>query len=111
MAVTQLARRKSWQDNYEYAETIQHGATGDTIFIPPLGLSGAKITCRVIAGAGTGKIQTTTSLDSAVKAGNPVWKDWPKGEVTGTVDDVIIGAVSGIRGVSITGEIKIEVKI
>ena len=101
-------RRNSYVKGYHYGETIATTETGATLLIPVLE-SGKTITCTLIAGAGTGKFQITTSTDAAVAAGTAVWQDWGLGVKTGTVSDVIIGPVTGIRGVSASGEIKIEV--
>jgi hypothetical protein len=111
MALTRMTKRDSWKEGYEYTETIADGATGDDIRIFPLGLDGPRVTCRIIAGANTGKFQFTTSPDANVIAGTATWSDWPRGVVTGTVWDALTSQVTGLRGVSVSGEIKIEVVI
>ena len=111
MALTKMTKRDSYVDGFEYSETIASGETGDDIRIFPLGLDGPRITCRIIAGANTGKFQFTCSPDANVIAGTAVWTDWPKGVVTGTDYDTLLGPVTGLRGVSSAGEIKIEVVI
>lgn len=93
-------------NGFEYTETIADGANGNTIIIPP---GACDLTCRIIAGANTGKFQFTTSLDATVLNGTCTWSDWPKGAVTGTDYDVLEGPVTGIRGVSSSGEITIEI--
>lgn len=110
MTVQSLTKRQSYLEGFQYQETIADGATGDDVIIPPL-IAGKKISCRVICGAGTGKIQVTLSLDSAVVAGTAIWEDWESGNVTGTQSDVAKGPITGIRGVSISGEIVLEVII
>lgn len=110
MAVTNLVQRDAYFTGFEYYETIADGETGNDIFIPPLP-EGKLITCRIISGAGTGKFQETTSKDSDVLAGDGLFHDWSVGDKTGTYIDVVMSAISGLRGVSISGEIKIEVKI
>lgn len=109
MAITEMTRRAGAWKGYEYAETIQSGQNGDTIRFFPMGPGKARATCRVIAGAGTGKFQFTTSIDTAVLAGTAVWTDWAKGDVTGTDFDVLLGQVTALRGVSVSGIITIEV--
>lgn len=109
MTISEMTKRESWQQGYEYSETIADGATGDTVLIPPFGGKKSAITCRIIAGSNTGKFQFTTSSDSAVAAGTATWTDWPKGAVTGTDYDVLDGPVTGLRGVSSSGEITIEI--
>jgi len=109
MSTASMNRRESWRLGYEYSETIADGATGDSLIVTPISAKNNRITCCVIAGAGSGKIQTTISSDAKITAGTATWIDWYKGNVSGTDCDVIIGPVSGIRGVSVSGEIKIEV--
>lgn len=111
MAIVQMVRRKGAALGYEYAETIASGENGDTIRIFPLGPGNAQVTCRVIAGANTGKFQFTTSPDANVIAGSAVWSDWAHGTVTGTDWDVLLSQVTALRGVSVSGEVKIEVVI
>lgn len=110
MTIAYLTPRGNRFGNYEYAETIANGATGNTVFIPGL-TSGKYVGVTIIAGANTGKIQYSTSLESAVKAGTAVFQDWEMGTVSGTVTESFVINVSAIRGVSVSGEIKIEVII
>ena len=108
MAIVEMSKRGQWRSGYEYTETISTGQIGNTIKITPI-TTKTGISCSLIAGTGYGKIQTTISPDAQVAAGNANWVDWPKGSVTGTEGDIIIGQVSGIRGISISGEIVLEV--
>lgn len=107
MALKNLSKRIVG-NGFEYTEVIATGATGNTVLIPPFE-KGNNLTCRIICGAGTGKIQTTTSLDASVVAGTETWDDHPDGNQTGTFSDVLTGQVTGIRAVSISGEITLEV--
>lgn len=108
MTIVNLTKR-TIGNGYAYSETIADGENGNTIIIPPRENKEDKITCRIIAGANTGKFQFTTSTDSAVLAGTETWTDWPKGDVTGTDYDILNGPVTGLRGVSSSGEITIEI--
>lgn len=108
MAIVNLTKRKIGQ-GYAYSETIADGANGDTILIPSEAVLKSKITCRLIGGTNTGKFQFTTSPDDDVLAGTETWSDWPIGLVTGTDWDVLEGPVTGLRGVSSSGEITIEI--
>ncbi len=96
---------------YTHTEVIADGDTGDAVVIPPLANGKERITCTLIAGASTGKFQVTTSSDAKVTAGTATWQDWAKGAQTGTVSDVLVGPVTGVRGVSTSGEISIEVVV
>lgn len=109
MAIVQMTKREAAALGYEYEETIASGQNGDSIRIFPMGPGNARITCRIIAGANTGKFQFTTSPDADVIADTAVWSDWAKGTVTGTDWDVLLAQVTGLRGVSVSGEVKIEV--
>lgn len=107
MALVNLSKRIIGM-GFEYTETIADGADGDTVLLPGIS-DGENITCTMIAGANTGKFQFTTSSDAAVAAGTCTWIDWPKGNVTGTDYDLLLGPVTAVRGVSISGEITIEI--
>lgn len=95
---------------YHYKETIATGATGSDVFIPRLP-KGREVGITLFAGANTGKFQATRSLDSDVLAGSATWFDVALTSTTGTVPDTITSPISGLRGVSLAGEISIEVKI
>lgn len=109
MAIVEIDRRASAVTGYFYTEIIADGATGDDIHLYPLGLDGSRITCLIQAGVNTGKFQFTTSSDADVIAGTATWHDWPKGNVTGTEWDTLLSQVTGLRGVSVSGEIIIEI--
>ena len=104
-----MTLRQGIVKGYYYTETIADSATGANVKIPPMGLDGSRITCTIIAGSNTGKFQFTTSSDAAVQADTATWIDWAKGAVTGTDYDVLTSQVTGLRGVSTSGEIKIEI--
>lgn len=69
------------------------------------------VTCIPQTGSptGSGKIQYTTSLPSLIESGEALWIDWSRGEVSDTASDVPEGPVSGIRGVSISEALVLEV--
>ncbi len=107
--VVEMTKRDSNTPGYFYTETIATGATGDDVRVYPMGMDGTRITCLIIAGAGSGKFQFTTSSDADVAAQTATWSDWPKGAVTGTDWDALTSQVTGLRGVSTSGEIVIEI--
>lgn len=108
--VTLSTNDRHYIPGYYHTETIATGATGNDLIIPPL-KSGRVVTITLIAGSNTGKFQATTSTYDAVTAGTAIWFDLPLSAQTGTVADSIISPIAALRGVSISGEIKIEVKI
>ena len=110
MAIVEMTKRDSATPGFEYAETIATGATGSVVHVFPVPL-GKRINCTLVAGANTGYFETTSSSDAKVLAGTAVWSAWAKGTQTGTVKDAILADVTGIRGVSAVGEIKIEIVI
>jgi len=110
MAIAKLTTRIGVLPGYYYTGTITTGATGDSLVIPPLP-AGRNITCKVLCNSSSGYFQTTTSSDAAVAAGTATWKTWVLGTVSATTDDIIGSAVTGIRGVSVSGEITIEIVI
>ena len=100
MAIVNISGTKG----HSYQETIASG-NGDSVIVHPL--NGKPLTCTLIAGSNTGKIQFTTSSEAAVIAGTATWQDW-EGVTTGTGSDVLVGAVTAVRGVSADGEVKVE---
>lgn len=109
MAIVELQRRKSQTIGYFHQEDIADGTTGNDVHVLPIGRGGAQITCLIQAGAGTGKVQFTTSPDADVVAGTATWHDWPKGVITGTEWDTVTSAITGLRGVSVSGAITFEI--
>lgn len=104
-----MTRRPFQRDGWHYTETIATGATGDSLILPSLE-AGKTIAVTLIAGAGTGYVQFTTSSDAAVKADTAVWQTWALGTKTGTESDSLEKATA-LRGVSVSGEVIIEVLI
>jgi hypothetical protein len=107
MGLVNLSKRTIGQ-GFEYSETIADDTNGDTILFPKLSESRI-VTCNMIAGTNTGKFQYTVSSDAKVAAGTCTWIDWPKGTVTGTHTDALLAPITGLRGVSVSGEVNIEV--
>ena len=110
MAIVEMNRRPFSKDGYHYTATITTGATGDTVVIPSLP-PGKTINIALIAGSNTGKFQVSTSSDAAVTAGTATWSDLTLSGTTGTVRDEITAPITGLRGVSTSGTITIEVVI
>ena len=115
MAVAAMVKRNFRLNHdgigYRFSEVITDGATGNDIHIPSLP-PGKTPTVVIRAGAGSGNVEFTMSDDDDVLAGTATWDQyWPLGASTGTVADTLEGTVTGIRGVSISGEITIEVVI
>jgi len=108
MATVEMQERDGRFVGFQYYETIADGATGDNVFVPPLP-DGKNLTATVVPGAGSGNIQTTTSSKADIIAGTATWIDWAEGSVAVDTADVIVGSITGIRGVSVSGEIKIEI--
>ena len=103
---------REYQYGYYYEETIATGATGDNIIIPILPANKA-IGITLIAGANTGKFQATRSWDNTDNTlpSDATWFDLELEADTGTVANAILDPITGLRGVSTSGEIKIEVVI
>jgi len=110
MAVVNMTRRPFAKDGWHYTAAIGTGATGSDIRIPSLP-AGKSISIALIAGANTGKFQVSTSSESAITAGTATWSDLTLSAATGTVRDEITAPITGLRGVSTSGAIVIEVVI
>lgn len=92
-------------DCYAYQETIADGQIGETVLVNPVR---DRVTCVIVSSGNTGKVQVTTSPFAQIELGNETWVDWAKGDVTATTQDVLVGPVTAIRGVSVSGEITFE---
>lgn len=110
MTLARMDKRNSKQTAWHYEETIGTGATGDDIIIPASPQVKA-VTCTLITGSNTGKFQISTSSNSKVVAGTAVWQDWDAGTTTGTLTATTTGPITGVRGVSVSGEVSIEVVV
>jgi hypothetical protein len=77
-------------------------STSNIVEIPPM-VAGQRATVTVIGGTTGGKAQVTTSPKANIDAGTETWQDWPRGTVTGTYSDVLVGPVTALRFVSSTG--------
>ena len=106
MTIKTISGKKSPLRSGDFQEIIADTANGN-----PISLEDKVATVTIVAGAGTGKAQTTTSGEDAILAGTANWVDWGKGDVTGTNSDVLTGPVSAVRGVSVSGEITIEIVV
>ena len=110
MTLARMNKRNSKQTAWHYEETIATSLTGDDVIIPA-SPQVKRVTCTIIASTNTGKIQVSTSSNSKIVAGTAVWQDWANGVTTGTYSDVVVGPITGVRGVSSTGEISIEIVV
>lgn len=88
-----------------YECDLADGETSDPLVIYP----GEKATITAVPAA-TGKAQVTTVPPAEVAtAADAQWSDWDAGEVTAITDRVVDGEVTGIRGVSVTGNLTVRV--
>jgi len=104
-----VSRSVGRKPGFHHTENLLDGATGDAIIIPPL--NGQPVTCTMRITGVSGKFQFTTSTDAIVASGTAVWQDWALGTVTANVSDVLLGAVTAVRGVSVSGTVDIDVMI
>ncbi len=99
-----------------YSGEVLTGITGP-IFLVSGKLLESNITITLIAGAGTGKIQFSTSLRSILVSddenteSNAIWQDWEEGDITGTMTIVITGKITGLRCVSSSGTMNWEIVV
>lgn len=86
-------------------EGIPDGATGDPILLE------GKTAAVAIFPEGTAKLQFTISRPVKIGNGTARWLDWSQGNVTAPASDVIDGPITAVRGVSISGDLVIEVSM
>jgi len=106
MAIVNLGGVKGIQ----HSETIATGTNGNSIIVSPIGNQSGYVGVKVIPSGNTGKIQSTMSSLAKINAGTAIWTDWAEGNVTATTEDAVTG-ITGLRGVSVSGAIDIEVVI
>lgn len=111
MPSTQMTIRQGRFVGYEYHEIVSDGATGLSVIIPPLGSEWKKATCTLTASANTGKFQYTTSSDAEVLTDAATWIDWPNGDTTGDYSAAVISPITALRGVSVSGDIVIDIVV
>ncbi len=110
MAVQNMSERAiGRKPGYYHAESLADGVTGDPVVVP--GLNGLPVTCTIIIVGTSGKVEFTTSSDVEVAAGTATWQDWAGGTVTANTSDALIGPVTAVRGVSVSGEVKFQVVV
>lgn len=105
-----IPRFDSGYKGYHHQEEIADGITGAWVKVPAMGMQGGLVSCTMVAGANTGKVQFTTSSDIDVLADTANAQNWPLGNVTGTYSDAV-AQVTAVRGVSISGIVDFEVTI
>jgi len=99
---------------YEYKKTLTN--TNEIVVIPPLKIPKQRVSVTVAAGANSGMVQFTTSLDSEVKEEiasgtitTVIWQNWPLGATTGTDSDLMLGDIAALKMIA-TGEVIFEIK-
>ena len=96
---------------WSHSEIIADGVTGDPVKIDPTGRGNTNGTVAIVCGTNTGNVQITIDDYAAIDDDSAVWIDWDKGALTGTTLDVFSGAITGIRGVSVSGPITFKLLI
>ena len=108
MAIVNLSKRSTGV-GYEYSEVIADGVDGDIVLIYPVRNISDRVTCTIVSAGNTGKVQFTTTPIADLASAN--WQDWPNGNVVITTSDALLGPVTAIRGVSVSGEVTLEVVV
>lgn len=95
------------QTDKSYKAVIASGQTSLAVKIPT-GVQ--QVTVMLIpAGGASGKSQFTTSTYADIAAGTATWVDMPKGVVSATSYEGINFPVTAVRGVSVSGNVTLEV--
>lgn len=96
---------------YEYSENITDGENGGAVIVKPIGNVSGNVGMAIISNGNTGKCQYTFSSIEKVVADTANWIDWSYGEVTSNVGSTFVAPVTAVRGVSVSGEITLEVAV
>lgn len=92
-------------------DIIGNGLTGKGIIIPPA----CSVGVNLIVSTSSGKIQYSRSprkdifLDNADGGTRANWIDWEDGTVSASTGRTSIASISGVRGISTSGTIIVEV--
>lgn len=85
--------------------SVTFSGTSETIYMP-CGVPTAS--AAIHPASGTAKVQFSLSAASEIEANRGRWIDWPKGSVSVSTADALIGSIIAIRGVA-TASATIEV--
>jgi|GEM_PF-2850459 len=96
------------QKSFEYSEELKSPGNGKWLEFPA-GVIGAAIEIEVPA-SGEGYAEATIAPLSRVRDNSAIGTQWDKGSVTGTTQDYVI-PVTAVRGVNVSGTIKINVRM
>jgi len=94
-----------------YSETVADGATSDPVKIKPNGKGIYAISVGIIPETGSGKVQFSLDSESDIDGGSADWFDWSAGEVTGGTSATFTSAISALRCISISGNVKFKILI
>ena len=90
-----------------YKQSVLTGVTGESIKIAP---KISKVTVSLLpSGGASGKVQFTTSTYKEIDEGTATWFDWPKGVISVNTYDGINFPITGLRPVSSSGTLVMEV--
>jgi hypothetical protein len=95
------------QKAFEYEETISSPGNGEWVEFPN-GVNGAAVELEIATGEG--RVEATLDSLSEVQAGTANGIAWDFGNVTGTTQDWVV-PVTALRGVNISGIVKIKVRM
>lgn len=96
------------QDDVDYG-TFRGSVTTSDISDPIMMIYSASKTTVSVYPTDQCKVQHTISTPDEIDAGTAEWIDWDKGRVRVNSSDTIIGTVTAIRAVAISGSVKMEV--
>lgn len=88
----------------QQSAAIPSGQTGSPIYTQRW-----PCTITLVCSGSSGKVQYTTSSAVAVVAGTATWQDWSRGVISATASDIPEGPITGVRGVSSSGTVTLEV--
>lgn len=96
---------------YTHEETIPAGEEGEAVVVKPIANASGNVGVMMVPGSNTGKVQYTFSSMEKIEAGTANWVDWSDGEVTANAGTAFVAPVTAVRGVSVSGEVALEVAV
>lgn len=96
--ISSLGKLKQWKS------VVATGSTGNAYKLDKF-----PVTITLVCSSSSGYIQFSTSSYEEIDAGTATWSIWSRGTISSTATDIPEGPVTGLRGVSSSGAVTLEV--
>lgn len=105
MAIIKMQWSQAEDDYGTHRASVTTTGTSDPVMM----VYSASKTTAAIYPTDQAKVQHTISTPAEIEAGTAEWIDWDKGKVRVNTSDSLIGTVTAIRAVALSGSVDMEV--